>query len=106
MSLDQLGIVGLNVEASASVEMNEGNRLGLVSSYSRADGGEGDMADVWVVRQDAMPAQTPSLGELLAEPGPSLPGADASQVTALAGAEPSLLPEPVSQEIPDVTPLI
>jgi len=46
-SLTSLGITQLDLHAASSTAMDNGNLLGLVSSYSTADGATHDMADVW-----------------------------------------------------------
>jgi hypothetical protein len=46
-SLGSLGITELNLQAQASRDVDNGNVLGLKSSYSTADGGVHEMADVW-----------------------------------------------------------
>ena len=46
-SLAARGITQLNLNATASTTMDNGNLLGLVSSYLTLDGAKHDMADVW-----------------------------------------------------------
>ena len=45
--LTDKGIVSLNLSAKASDAVDNGNLLGLVSSYQTADGSAHDMVDVW-----------------------------------------------------------
>jgi hypothetical protein len=71
--LVELGITGLNVTHVASDRVDNGNAVGLVSSYTTADGQSHEMADVWFSRQ-AEPA--PALGELLSAPAGELLGGD------------------------------
>ena len=46
-SLSQLGITQLNLNAQASTQTNNGNLVGLISSFQTASGTSGEMADVW-----------------------------------------------------------
>jgi hypothetical protein len=50
LTLDQLGIVDLDLNAQRGTEMDNGNLLGLVSSYTTQDGQTHDMADVWFAK--------------------------------------------------------
>ncbi|MEY4765469.1 MAG: hypothetical protein RI907_2142, partial [Pseudomonadota bacterium] len=52
-SLDQLGIVSLDLTAQKGTEIDNGNLLGLVSSYTTADGSDHAMADVWFAKSSA-----------------------------------------------------
>ena len=52
-SLSQLGITQLNLNAKASTEVNNGNHIGLISSFETASGATGQMADVWFTAQVA-----------------------------------------------------
>jgi hypothetical protein len=59
LTLDQLGIIELDLNAQRGTEMDNGNLLGLVSSYTTDDGKSHDMADVWFAKdQTATTAQT------------------------------------------------
>ena len=57
-SLASLGITQLDLHATSSTAMDHGNLLGLVSSYTTADGASHDMADVWFQTHSATPAVT------------------------------------------------
>jgi hypothetical protein len=46
-SLSSLGITQLDLKAQASTQEDNGNMVGLVSSYTTSDGAVHDMADVW-----------------------------------------------------------
>jgi hypothetical protein len=84
--LVELGITGLNVAHAASDRIDHGNALGLVSSYTTADGQSHEMADVWFSRASAAPAAPPALGELLSGPPETLlPGSDSGASAASAG---------------------
>jgi hypothetical protein len=50
-TLSQLGITQLNLNAQASTQYNNGNLVGLVSSYQTDTGKTGAMADVWFTAQ-------------------------------------------------------
>jgi hypothetical protein len=69
--LADFGIVELNLDFAKGSETDNGNLLGLVGSYGRADGTQGAMVDVWFAKDQAT---TPSLGDLLAAPGEALLG--------------------------------
>ena len=67
------GVAELRLDHASGSAVNNGNLLGLTSSYTTSDGATRDMADVWFTRQPAAPA--PELGELLADaPAELLPG--------------------------------
>ncbi|MEZ5739769.1 MAG: hypothetical protein R3E68_10135 [Burkholderiaceae bacterium] len=71
-SLDDLGIVSLDLGATATTVMDHGNLVGLVSTYTTEDGAEHQMADVWMAK-DRSVAGIPT--DLLVDPGESvLPG--------------------------------
>jgi hypothetical protein len=82
--LVDMGVVELNLDFAKGTELNNGNLLGLTSSYTSADGSEHDMADVWFAKQ----AGAPALGDLLAAPtadmlaGTGFTAAPASVATA------------------------
>jgi hypothetical protein len=85
--LVELGITGLNLAAVASDRVDHGNAVGLVSSYTTADGQSHEMADVWFARQmDAAPALDDVLsapaGDLLGGGGNAATGSPASAAGA------------------------
>jgi hypothetical protein len=47
ISLNSLGINSLSLSATVSTEMNNGNLIGLMGSYTTADGNTHTMGDVW-----------------------------------------------------------
>jgi hypothetical protein len=57
-TLDALGIASLAVGASATSELDNGNWIGLRSSYTSTDGHVGQVADVWFRAERAAPAST------------------------------------------------
>mgnify|MGYP001756969107 CR=1 FL=1 len=48
--LAEMGVASMNLVADSSTAMDNGNLLGLVSSYTHTDGSTHDMADVWFAR--------------------------------------------------------
>lgn len=50
-SLKDLNIASLNLFAQESSQVDNGNLLGLVSSYTKTDGTINEMADVWFLTQ-------------------------------------------------------
>ncbi len=98
--------------------MDNGNLLGLVSSYTTADGAQRAMADVWFARSPDSPAAAPPLDELLApaaqplpatladEPNAPLRAPMASPVAVPASMESNLLREPQLVDVRVATPLI
>jgi hypothetical protein len=55
-TLDQLGIVSLNLTTSANTAINNGNWEGMISSFTTSNGATHTMADVWFA---TAPAITP-----------------------------------------------
>ena len=62
-TLDSLGITQMSLAATASTETNNGNVVGLVSSFQMSDGATHAMADVWfaVNKNSAAPATASGL---------------------------------------------
>jgi hypothetical protein len=84
-SLDQLGIAQLNLNAQSSTQMNNGNIVGLVSSYQTTSGATGTMADVWFATQVA--GTTSSSSSVITNSGTALTASALSaNVSTLAGA--------------------
>ena len=50
-SLADLGIASLDLHAQASTQVNNGNAVGLLGSYTTTDGAEHVLADVWLQNQ-------------------------------------------------------
>jgi len=66
-TLGSLGITQLNLNAKTDVSGNNGNIVGLVSSFETSDGQSHEMADVWLAQgakatTPAAPAPAPSAG--------------------------------------------
>jgi hypothetical protein len=59
VSLDSLGITKLNLAATPTSVMDNGNWIGLVSSFETADGKTHAMADVWFATQP-VPSNAPA----------------------------------------------
>jgi hypothetical protein len=57
--LDDLGISRLNLASSESPDWDNGNIIGLVSSYQTTDGVEHEMADVWFANDQSEPSESP-----------------------------------------------
>jgi hypothetical protein len=95
-SLTSLGIVSLDLHALAGTTMNNGNLLGLTSSYTTTTGATHAMDDVWFAKDttgtasastapatSTTAATTPALSDLLAAPATDvLPGGASSSTTA------------------------
>nr|MCU0773521.1 heme utilization protein [Ideonella sp.] len=83
--LVDLGVVSLDLSAVVGTQMDNGNLLGLVSSYTTASGETRDMADVWFAK-DVPPV---ALDELLASPAAEvLPAAPTAPAGTAAPAAP------------------
>jgi trimeric autotransporter adhesin len=99
-SLDEQGISSLNLQAERGTAMDNGNLMGLVSSYETRDGQQHEMVDVWfskhrvetsdVLAEPAPDAVSAAALSALNQPDSSsqaggvVPHADLSQSTALA----------------------
>ncbi|RYF06079.1 MAG: hypothetical protein EOO40_09550, partial [Deltaproteobacteria bacterium] len=71
--LADLGIVSLDLHATVGTRVDNGNLLGLVSSYTTTDGGTHDMAGVWFAKQAVAPSEESlkvSLHDVLAASAP------------------------------------
>jgi hypothetical protein len=89
--LVELGITGLNLAHAASDRIDNGNAVGLVGSYTTADGATHEMADVWLARKAT---DLPAADELLTAAPAALPGAsDTSAASAGAGAVAAAMPQ-------------
>jgi len=68
-SLAELNIAQLSLNAQVTTDMNNGNLVGLTSSYQTTDGVTHTAADVWFAVQPAQPSQatTPSSTNRLAQ---------------------------------------
>ena len=100
-TLAQLGITALDLHGLAGSTVNNGNLLGLTSSYTTADGASHAMADVWFAKDTAASASaaataaapaTPALGELLAAPTANLLAGHAADGAVVASTSTSTAP--------------
>ncbi|SDI55672.1 hypothetical protein SAMN05660652_03655, partial [Propionivibrio dicarboxylicus] len=85
-TLDSLGITRLDLAATATNDTNNGNLIGLTSSYQTSDGALHQMADVWFVAEaDAttVPLQT-QVGGLVQAMATYASGATESSGTTLS----------------------
>jgi hypothetical protein len=82
-TLSSLGITQLDLKAQSSTEVDNGNIVGLVSSFTTADGNVHQMADVWFSTQvapgsttssDAQQAAVPALDLVAPEKAQPAPG--------------------------------
>jgi hypothetical protein len=64
VSLDSTGIISLKLGAKSSSAIENGNKIGLVSSYTHADGSSGTMADVWFRTKSANAPEVKTIGTL------------------------------------------
>jgi hypothetical protein len=72
-TLAQLGITSIDLHAVAGTATNNGNLLGLSSTYTTSDGATHAMADVWFAQGASTPTPTaPALSDVLAQPAPDL----------------------------------
>jgi hypothetical protein len=74
-SLGDLGIVSLDLHGLVSHTEDNGNTIGLTSSYTTASGATHEMADVWLTKDTpdtTASHSTPALGDLLAAPATDL----------------------------------
>jgi hypothetical protein len=75
-SLGDLGIVSLDLHGLVSHTADNGNTIGLTSSYTTASGATHEMADVWLTKDTpdttTAHASAPALGDLLAAPATDL----------------------------------
>jgi hypothetical protein len=104
--LAEFGVVELSTGFVKSDRMDEGNLLGLVGSYTKADGSQHEMIDVWFAKDGSTTAAPPPIGELLAAPGPVLPGAPEPTAATVAVAAPVAMHRAVFDDEQRQQPLI
>ncbi len=75
------GVLEINLDYALGSEVDNGNLLGMVGSYTATDGSQQAVADVWFAKDGGT---TPTLDDLLAETGDSLL-ADANQPATASG---------------------
>jgi hypothetical protein len=64
-SLSDVGIASIDLQAQAGTEVDQGNRLGLTSSYTSTDGSTHAVADVWFAKN--VDTSKVNLGDLLVD---------------------------------------
>jgi hypothetical protein len=104
--LADFGVVELSLAHVVSDRMDNGNHVGLVGSYTTADGKTEEMADVWFAKQNA---ERPALGDLLAAPQADLLGGTPANAAASPAASPTMAPTVMKPGLLDddrVVPLI
>jgi hypothetical protein len=79
-TLEELGIASLNLAAQKSDATDNGNLIGLISSYTTTDGKEHQMADVWFTK-DVQPQTTETTTKV------SITDVLAPATTVVAGTE-------------------
>jgi hypothetical protein len=67
----EMGVAELNLDFTKSTDLNNGNLMGLQGGYTKTDGSQAAMVDVWFAKQADTP---PTVGELLSGPGVDLLG--------------------------------
>ena len=104
-TLDSLGITKLDLSATTSPTMNNGNLVGMISNYQTTDGTQHEMADVWFAinqNQSANAAVTPpvvvagdlasrvsGMSQMIASFNESLSGAPSSSGTPRIDSPPN-----------------
>ena len=95
-TLSELNIQSLNLNATVANQSNNGNTIGLVSSYTTTKGQTYEMADVWLSSTAATTSSTAQLSQILAEYSnspatPSISSAQAQAMNASVGVMSSAL---------------
>jgi len=99
-SLAEFGIVELDLTARVGTQMDHGNLIGLLSTFTRADGSQQVLADGWFAK-DAVPRQndvaaSATLGDLLTATANELLGAGPKPVST--AYVPPVIERPHGQE--------
>jgi len=81
------GVMELNLDFAKGSDMDNGNLLGMVGSYTGTDGSSNEMVDVWFAKQPTAEAM-PELGDLLAADTGTLLGGAAGEASKPAAATP------------------
>jgi hypothetical protein len=68
----EAGVLEINLDFATGTQVDNGNLLGLVSSYTGTDGSTRDVADVWFTKAPA--TDPPQLADLLAAPASDVLG--------------------------------
>ena len=94
-SLADLGILSLDLQAQTGTEVDNGNLLGLVSSYTTTGGETRDLADVWFAREVGEGGDAPATPVELTVSDVLVDPAQADVLAGLSGADdPALVSTP------------
>jgi len=87
-SLADLGITSIATQAKAVTVFDEGNLIGLTANYTRSDGTEGEVADVWfrVSEAEALDQKAAALGDALTSYEAGASATDATPEAPRVGA--------------------
>jgi len=87
-SLADLGITSIATQAKAVTVFDEGNFIGLTANYTRTDGTEGEVADVWfrVSEAEALDQKAAALGDALTSYEAGASATDATPEAPRVGA--------------------
>jgi hypothetical protein len=93
--LVEMGVVEINLDFTKTSTVNNGNFVGMVSSFTKADGTQGQAADVWFAKDQ--PAHTPSAADLLAAPQGELLGSGGAHAAPVASGTMHISPVVAAQ---------
>jgi hypothetical protein len=100
-ALAEVGVLSINLDFTKGTTVNNGNLLGLVSSYTSTDGTQHAVADVWFAKARSDPkAAPPALSPLLAgastDPVPAAAASSTPAAVHQAQASPQAAAIPMS----------
>jgi hypothetical protein len=101
-SLSSLGITELSLNAQTSTEVNNGNVIGLTSSYTTSDGASHGMADVWFQTSSDTPSGNAAAPVPVASTVPAAPPSlqlPSANIAADNSPVPSTAPAPVQSPV-------
>ena len=100
LSLSALGITQLNLTTDTSSNMDNGNLIGLTSTYTTIDGTTHDMADVWFATKAAVAAEHSSVETPIVSPfNAPVPLASAVPIVAAAPANAIVQPDGLNLQV-------
>jgi hypothetical protein len=88
-TLSQLNIQSLNLSATVAGQSNNGNTIGLVSSYTTTDGKTHELADVWLASSSGTGSTVAQLTQALSQYAASGSAAQTSGLNSVASASTS-----------------
>ena len=88
-TLAQLNIQSLNLSATVADQSNNGNTIGLVSSYTTTDGKTHELADVWLASSSGTGSTVAQLTQALSQYAASGAGAQTSSLNSVASTSAS-----------------